>query len=469
MKKIKTLIGKRYQLLHRKNIMMLPLLSSLIICSVPDSIAQDMKYRRSSLTMVLVEDNDLGKNREMVINAYNSHPFPDKYNLHSITDKRFSTEQMSLTINDYKEAGFYKDTLNKIMDFLKAKKNYPLNKIRMLNSQGTIGIVEPTKEELNNIYINKYINDKKIAKQIVSTWYNRTPEGAMDWNLLKERALYTANQFEKEGDSKQALTDKLIKDIDVVGNTFVVFNKMDFYENEPVARLIRDAAKAEAIAKLTGKPEFLLKKALEGLDQVYEKTKEGYTVKCNTYLYQLEWTEEIAKKTNNWFFNSNVQNTKEIWDTTNLYKLKFVGKTVSGSIVTFKIGETRSQEEIINLQVKRTMDNALAKLQRTYSVFRPVTPVYSTNPLTAQIGMKEGVEPGDKYEILKSETDEKTGLAKWKSVGKISVDKKQPVWDNRPGAEPVLDSNGNPIPVKAFTTFKGGKSATELNFIRFVK
>jgi len=455
-------------LFERKKTYAILSLTALFAVFSQVSMAQETKYRRSSLTMVLVENNDLGKSKDMVINAYNSHPFPDKYNMHSINDKKFSIDQMNLTVQDYMNAGFYTDTLKKITDFLKAKKKYPLNKIRPLNPDGSIGIVEPTKEELNNIYVNKYISDKKIAKQLVASWYNRTADGKMDWELLKARALYSASEFEKEGESKQALTDKLIKDLDVIGNTFVVFNKMDFYENEPVARIVRDAAKSEAIKSFTGKPEFLLKKALETVEKVYDKTKEGYTVKCNTYLYQLDWSEDVSKKTYNWFFNSNVKNTKEIWDTTNIYKLKFVGKTTTGSIVTFKIGETRTEEQIISLQVKRTMDNALAKLQRSYPVFRTLTPVSTTNPLTAKIGLKEGVEPGDKYEVLKSVTDEKTGIAEWKSIGKISVDKKEPVWDNRPGAEPLLDASGNPVPEKAFTTFKGGKNATEFNFIRFV-
>jgi len=67
--------------------------------------------------MVLVENNDLGKSKDMVINAYNSHPFPDKYNMHSINDKKFSIDQMNLTVQDYKNAGFYTDTLKKITDF----------------------------------------------------------------------------------------------------------------------------------------------------------------------------------------------------------------------------------------------------------------------------------------------------------------------------------------------------------------
>lgn len=442
--------------------------SSLLLLNIGLKAQQDKttNYRRSSLTMVLIENEGLGKSKDLVIGAYNTHPFPDKYNLHSIEDKKFSTSDLPLTLQDYYDAGFYNDTLKKITDFIKAKKKHPLNKIRMLNPEGTIGIIEPREEEITNIYVNKYIKEKKIAKQLVSTWYNRKTDGKMDWSLLKERALYSASADEKSGDTEQQLTDKLIKDVDVIGNTFVVFNKMDFYENEPVARLIRDAAIAEVTKQLAGKPEILLKKSLEGLEKVYQKTKEGYTVKCNTYLYQLDWNEEIAKKTNDWFFNNNVNNPKEIWDTTKIYKMKFVGKTVSGSIVTFKIGETRTEAEIINLQVKRTMDNAMAKLQREYVVFRPVSPIASVEPLTAQIGTKEGLEPGQTYEIITAKINE-FGIPKWVRKGKVKVNKKLPVWDNLPGAE-EKDSQGNPLP--KFSTFKGGgKSEPGLDFIRLLK
>ncbi len=61
-------------------------------------------YRRSSLTMVLVENNDLGKNKDMVVNAYNAFPFPDKYNLHNIVDNKLNTadKKMILSIDDCK-------------------------------------------------------------------------------------------------------------------------------------------------------------------------------------------------------------------------------------------------------------------------------------------------------------------------------------------------------------------------------
>ena len=138
------------------------------------------------------------------------------------------------------------------------------------------------------------------------------------------------------------------------------------------------------------------------------------------------------------------------------------------SLVTFKIGEKRTLTQVIDLSVKRNVDKVYAMLQREYEVFRPIAPVNSINPLTARIGLKEGVEPGQKFEILESEKDKKTGLFKWKSIGTAKVDKKLPVWDNRFGAKEELPA-GTPA-ADEFTTFSGGgKAEAGIHFLRLVK
>lgn len=440
--------------------------SAIVFGSIANSQNQPdaVKFRRSSLTMVLLENDDLGKNKEMVTKSYYANPFPDKYNNHVLSDKVFNPAKMKLDKFDYLKSGFYKDTLKTMKDFLLAKKKI-FNTIRYVAADSSRAVLEPSKEELTNIYIDKYIRDKNLAKQMVSTWFNRKSDGSMDWEYLKEKALYSAREDEKSDQSKQALTDKLIKDIDIIGNTFIVFNRLNFFANEPVARIVRDLAKAEAVKNIT--IPMALEKANKGIDAVYEKTKEGYTVICNTYLYQLDWNEEVAKKTQQYFFSDNVDKLKT-WDTTNLYNLKFVGKTNSSSIVTFKIGEKRTEAQIIDLQVKRTIDNSMAKLQKEYMVFRTVTPISTINPITAQIGTKEGVEAGQTFEILKSE-EGADGIPHWNSIGKVKVSKKIPVWDNSNGAEPQLDDKGVIIEVPKCTTFEGGKNANELMFLRLLK
>lgn len=426
-------------------------------------------YRRASLTMVLIENENLGKNKKLVTDSYYAKPFPDKYNKHEINDKAFSTVAMKLTTKDYLNAGFYKDTLKSMKEFLSALKQ-PLNPLRYVTADSSKAVQEPSQQELLNIYIQKYITEKNLAKQTVATWFDRKPDGTMSWDVIKERGMYSASAQAKDAAASTASAVDYLMDFELIGNTYTVFNKMEFFPNEPVARAVRDAAVKETTAKLAGKPEVLLTNAMKGIDAAYEKAKEGYTVICNTYLYQLEWNDSIAKLTNRYFFSDDSNAAKQkIWDTTNLYKMKFVGKTISSSLVTFKIGEKRTEEQIIDIQVKRTIDNALAKLQKEYVQFRPVAPVATIDPVTAQIGLKEGVEPGQKYEILEQGFNE-LGVPVWKSVGSVSVDKKAPIWDNTIGAEVVLDASGNPVPTVSATTFSGGKKVElGLHYIRLIK
>lgn len=425
-------------------------------------------YRRSTLTMVLIENDGLGKSKDMVINAYNANPFPDKYNNHQITDKVFDPSKMKLSTQDYLDGGFYKDTLKSLKDFMGALKN-PLRPLRYVAADSSRAVQEPNPQELNNLYIQKYIKEKGIARQIVSSWFNIKSDGKWDTELIKERGKYSASAEKTEQANTAALAVDYLMDEDLIGNTYTVFNKMTFFENEPAARLIRDLAKAEATKQLAGKPEILLTKALGALDAVYEKTKEGYTVICNTFLYQLDYNDSIAKQAKSEFFNSSLIDMKA-FNASNLFQLKFVGKTTVSSIVTFKIGEKRTEAQIIDLQVKRTIDNALAKLQKEYVQFRPVSPVSAVGPVCAQIGLKEGLEPGQTFEILESTTDKVTGLMMWKSIGKVTVDKKAPIWDNTQGAEPTLDESGAEIKSPAYTTFKGGKNVmVGMHFIRLIK
>jgi len=427
---------------------------------------QSMKYRRSSLTNVLIENEGLGKSRDMVVKAYEANPFPDKYNNHDIKDKKFNVSKMTVTDSDMMLSGFLKDTLSTPKDILGA--TFKLKTLRYLKADSSVAVVVPSQREMFQIRLDKYIREKDVAKQLVSTWFNRTPDGNMNWDLIKERGMYSASASDMETAQMVGDMSNFLFDFDLIGNTFVVFNDMEFYENEPVARLLRDEAKIAAMKKLAGMPAPVVAKTMAAIDTLYVKTKEGYTVKCNTYLYQLDWNEDVANKYKQYFFNDNVDKVKA-WDTTSIIKLKFVGKTVSGSIVTFKIGEKRTEEQIITLQVQRTIDNALAKLQKENIVFRPVTQISSVGPLTAKVGLKEGIEAKQSFDVLQLETDSK-GIPKWVTIGKVKVDKKAPVWDNRMGAEPALDEQGQPIPVLEFTTFSGGKKVDpSMHFLRSSK
>ena len=75
------------------------------------------------------------------------------------------------------------------------------------------------------------------------------------------------------------------------------------------------------------------------------------------------------------------------------------------------------------------MDAVIAKLQKKYEDFRTKTPLYSIDPLAAKIGLKEGLEDGDKYQVLEQAVDA-NGKTVYNKIGVLKVNGKQ-IWDNR--------------------------------------
>jgi hypothetical protein len=423
------------------------LLTAVMCLLVTDVAAQaELKYRRSSLHLILMEGETF-PNKQIVMDAYAKHPFPDKYNEHNVGIKSFNPNDYQLTEEE------------------RAANNTSKSKIGKLASnsvtEGTGGIVNGNAADLP-FQINKFLEKNEVAKKMVAKWFNKKPDGSIDLSLIMDRGLYSASAKDLEMANQVASSTDYLFDYELLGNSFIVINKQTFISNEVAAAAVRTAALAEAEAITNA---MLKDKAVQAANNVYEKTKEGYTMFTKSWLYQLDWNQEIAEKFKSYFMNDQLDANarKAAWDTTTMFKLKFVGDEVSSALVTFSLKTKRTEEEIIRLAVSRNVDNVYAKLQKKYEVFRPVTPILSKgdNILTAQIGMKEGLESGQTFDILESVKDAKTGAYSYAVIGSVKVSKSAPIWDNRAGAkdEPVLDEAGNPVVTPEYSTFDGGKKA----------
>jgi hypothetical protein len=378
--------------------------------------SQDFKYRRSSLSMILMESESF-PNKDAVMNSWNNFPFPDKYNKHDIDLKSFNIDSMQLSSQELKdEPGFLtKDTVK--------------------------------------IKIDKVIQEDKLANKLVASWFNRNSDGKMDMNLIQERGFYNASEMEASIAQGQTRGLASLGDAgeELLRNTFVTFTQLNFISNEPIAAAIRDTA-MEALLEgdLDQKMiDFLSKK----IDKIYEKTKEGYSLISKTWLYRLNWNDSTAT-----IFYKDLWSDASAFDKSDLFSLEFVGTQFNTSLVTFKLKVERTQEQIIDLALVRNVNNAFAKLQRQNDVFKPKVPILTINPLTAKIGMKEGLNGGEKFDVLEMVFNRKTGLTEYKKIGMVAADKKL-IWDNRYNAgeqvEQKFDSEGNPITA---TPFKGKKN-----------
>jgi hypothetical protein len=377
---------------------------------------KDVKYRRSSLHTILIESENFPR-KESVIKAYNNAPFPEKYDNQSIGEKSF----------DPKKYGATKDL-----------------------SDDEMAVV-----------VTKYLKDNKIGNKLVAKWFDRKSNGFFDIDLISQRGLISASFTDIKTAEASAEGKALLQTagLDLINNTFVVVSKMKFYENEPVARAAREVALIAA-GKLG--MAILRDKAVDVANKGYDKAKEGYSVWTTSYLYKLKWDDV----TSNTFYQDlwidastegNVAVKKANFDKSDLFQLELIGSENSTSLVTFSLSEKRTEDQIINLAVTRNIDNVYAKLQKKYDVFKTKVPLFTGNPLTAKIGMKEGLEGGEKFEVLEANMDPKTGIIEYKKKGTIKVDKNL-IWDNRYNAGlPITDETGAEIknPLNG-TTFEGG-------------
>ena len=424
----------------------------------------EIKYRRSSLSMIMIETDKL-PNKDAVMSSWNNYPFPDKYNKHNIIDKSININSIKLTDKDLYEAGFLRDSIkglkaalaesayNSMVGNAVTKSN--AKPIRFLNNEKTLAFALPTEKQEFQIKIEKLIKERKLGNQMVASWYNKSKDGKFDMNLISERGFYNASELEANIAKGQIKGTASLADAgeELIKNTFLTFTKLDFYENEPVALLISEAAKLKVQKDLAGKPQMIIDAAMAAIDKAYQIGKEGYSLWSKTWLYQLDWNDTVANE-----FYTNLWSNPEAFENSDIFKLKLVGTQYNQSLVTFKLGEKRTQEQIIDLALVRNVDKSFSTLQKENDVFKPMVPVLSVNPITAQIGLKESLKGGEKFEVLELTTNSKTGLTEYIKVGTVKVDKKL-IWDNRYNAgdkqENIqLDKEGKPITA---TVFKGSK------------
>tara|TARA_Y100000385_G_scaffold203207_1_gene210473 strand:- start:165 stop:1490 length:1326 start_codon:yes stop_codon:yes gene_type:complete len=407
---------------------------------------QDMEYRRSSLSMILLESESF-PNLENVLSSWNGYPFPDKYNQHDIETKSVNVNNIELNDEDLKAAGFLKDTLT---SFQIVKASLVGKPVRYFEGDSSLAYALPNEKQEIQIKIDKVIAENKIAHQIVAEWFNLSDAGTMDGSLIQERGFYDATELEAGIAAGQKRASASLGDAgeELIKKSFVTFTNLNFYENEPFARAIRDAA-ILAVAKANDLVKLAAEKAAEKL---YEATKDGYSLRSKTWLYQLDWNDSIQA-----VFYQDMWNNPEAFQNSDMFKLNFVGVQYNLSMVGFT--KDKSLDQIIDKALVRNVNKAFVELQKDNDVFKPKMPIISVDPVVVLVGEKEGVTAKSQFEVLEMVWDKKEGKTTWKSIGTCKVDKKYPIWDNRYNAgeatEEQLDSDGN---VVYGTRFKGSKS-----------
>ncbi len=414
----------------------------LVMLITAQLIAQETKesYQRSSLHIINIENLNFD-NANKVNAAYLKYEFPANYDQHDIGLNIINLNNFKLTEEEKAALGINESELGKGLN--------------SMISASTAGILENNSQV--KFELDKFIKQEGVGKKLVEKWFSINQDGTYSFELFKKRGDASLTEEDKKRMELSALSqtekDKLAEKL--AKNTFIVFTKLNFVSNAIPAEAIRQVAYAQA-NKLSGMVKDL---AIKAADKVYEKASEGYSVWTSAWLYRLAWNEEkytefktALKSTGgmNSVIDMNIFNKID-------FPLEFVGQEKATSLVTFSLkkGEAeRTEDQIIELSTLRNIDKVFTNLQREYEVFKPLYQLSGIDPFAAKLGMKEGLEGGEKFEILEIKNGQ------YNRIETITVDKNK-IWDNRYGA-PKQDIEQ--------TYFKGkNKDAREWFYVRYIK
>lgn len=347
----------------------------------------NLKYRRSSIYTLMISHED-HKFASEIKDAFVKIPVPDKFNDHELSVKILSLDKKLKGASSDKE----------------------------------------------NSDISSFLERNKIASRLVAKWFNRDVNtGTCNMELVKERGLYNATEYDRILAEKSARSTALLMDAgeDLIGNTFVLVNDIRYVDKSKAGAAVGMGLRilGALAGAATGNSDFA------DLGDSYgslAETLKGFKVKINTFLYKLEWDEATSAV----FYKDQYTSTpdivkkEEFEDGRGKYRLKYVGKVESsGSTTSFMGIKLDEPVEMVRKACQRALDENVASLQHEFEEFRTKSPLVSAQPITAYVGMKEGVTKDSKFEVL--EIIEKDGGAReYKRVGVIKpVDGL--IWDNR--------------------------------------
>lgn len=383
------------------------------ICHYSEAQTQDYdKYHRSSLYSILLKHPGKEFCNEMV-EAFKAIPIPDKYNNHDL-------------------------------------------KIKVMEAPILKSL---TKAEIEGSYreaIEKILARNKIGGRLVEKWFNRDKKtGAFNMELIIERGYYDASIL----DIKEAMSSKrgtaLLADAgeELLSHTYVIVNDIRYADKETAKTAVAGGLMAiSLLGNFFGIPVAVITDPISGITDNIA----GFKVLVTSYLFRLDWNDEIAANfyTDMWMdTNSAETEKKQLFDSSmGNYKLHYIGCSTVFSGKT-SLGGVKSEKDMFLKVCTRAIDKSISDLQKSFDEFKVFSPLISTSPISAYIGLKEGVDKDSRYEVLEKILDE-NGKTTYTRVGIIKPQKDK-IWDNRFMAADDKEA-GSELSYTTFTKVSGG-------------
>ncbi len=384
-------------------------------CQTGDSV---FLYRRGSIYSMMIGHRSLAYEQE-IEKAFDEMPVPDKYNDHGLGKKVFYTSDKKIEVKG----------LNKHEGFI-------------VNASS-----DPSK--MNDF--DAFLQKQYVASRLVAKWFHRKRgDGICDMELVQERGYQNASEVDKRLAALSVRKDALLRDAgeELIGSTFVLVNDIRYIDKSRGTSVVGGIV--SAAIKTAG--------TLQGQDMANQKdlgdliaSYKGFNVKIKTYLYQLVWDEEASSFFYNQVYTEKPDGAKKenFENNRGKFSLVFLGmQESSGKDVSFAGINESEPQKMVRKACQRAFDENIANLQKNFEVFKVKAPLRSTQPLTCEIGLKEGITENSRYEVLEA-VEDKNGHVEYKRVAVIRPVKGK-IWDNRFMAAEEGAENAT----QGFTTFE---------------
>ena len=330
-------------------------------------------------------------------------------------------------------------------------------------------ICSAKERRLTTEHMWRFIHSSNAAKKTVAKWFDRNPKtGTFDLDLIAKRGNYNASV----ADIREALLTQrglaIIADAgeDLIENSFLLINDIiyvDKEKNAAIASLIFSSLAVVAAATTVASAASGDTEAAEAgaaatelavLGAAISDAIAGFTVKVTSHLYRLRWNDSIAAVFYNDFWcdttyaPEEIARRKALFDGVNgengLFAFDYIGSYKVKSDKTVLRG-LQNNNDVIRKVCARALDKNIAALQKKYEVFKVKTPITAIDgaAIWAQVGLKEGVKPGTKFEVLEQRMDE-DGRVSYQRTAVVKPVKGW-IWDNRfmAAEEEAVDANLN--------------------------
>lgn len=314
---------------------------------------------------------------------------------------------------------------------------YDFNLSKRVFKAGVLEESDTTKSNNQKPHIDMLLRDNAIGRRLVAKWFNQDKAGTFNPNQILEKGYYNVNASDIQTALYSHKTQEgVIYDAgeELIGNTYVLVNDIQYRNKRREKEKRMSGAIALSAIPIVG----MVAMPVAG---ILTNDYSGFNVTVTSYLYRLDWTKEISDGFYNAYYTTTPDaNKKEAFkNQKSLFTVSYIGsQTVHSQNSNFK--GVNDRESQIRLVCTRAIDKAIAQLQKEHPEFRVRTPLLSTSPITAHIGIREDVTDNSRFEVLEvGETSD--GRTTYKRVAVIKP-KKGKIWDNRYMAEFEEHKNG---------------------------